>query len=62
MVDLHRLQSLFMLDQINVKIAEFQQFLLRGGLDFSGIIRKTPLENDVRNLDTKFGWPTMTAK
>ena len=49
-------------DQINVKIVEFQQFFLRGGLDFSGIFRQTPLGNDVRKLDTKFGWPTMTRK
>ena len=33
-----------------------------GGLDFSGIFRQTPLGNDVKKLDTKFGWPTMTGK
>ena len=33
-----------------------------GGLDFSGLFRKTTLGNDVRKLDAKFGWPTMTGK
>ena len=42
-------------DQINVKIAEFQQFFLRGGLDFCGIFQKTRVWNDVRKRDIKFG-------
>ena len=45
MVDLHRLPSLFMLDQINIKIAQFQQFFSEGGIGlFRNIPQNTPRE------------------
>ena len=46
MVDFHRLQSLFMLDQINIVIAEIQQFFSEGGI---GIFRNIP-KNTPRKL------------
>ena len=41
--------------QIDVKIAEFQQFFSEGGLDFCGIFQKTRVWNDVRKRGIKFG-------
>ena len=55
MVDLHPLQSLLTLDQINVKITEFQQFFLRGGglaELFQNIPKNTPREWCQEEIDT----------
>ena len=43
------------------KFQQFCDFLRQAGMNFSGIFHKDRLENVLKKLDTKFGWPMMTG-